>query len=191
MKLYGMIITSLLDHTRANNMAERLYSTDTNKSSINGHHFRYRIASSFVEKGDIVFDCACGIGYGSEYFKESYYYGVDKDSSFVEYKKSPNRQFHVHDLVTWIPHFSFDVWVGFETIEHLSGYTNYIKSAKLARKWVILSVPVIPTMQNNEFHLHDFKRGDLAMLMVDDIWEEYQAIQQESEFSEISFFKRR
>ena len=53
------------------------------------------------------------------------------------------------DLVDWNPTFSFDVAVGFETIEHLPNYRNYVDILKRARRWIIVSAPVVATVGVN------------------------------------------
>jgi hypothetical protein len=83
------------------------------------------------------------------------------------------------------------VAVGLETIEHLCDYSHYVDMLKQARRWIIVSAPVVPTTQTNPFHLHDFVPGQLAELFVDDGWELFQTVSQPSEVSEISVFRRR
>jgi hypothetical protein len=65
-----------------------------------------------------------------------------------------------------------------------------IALAKRARRWVLLSTPVVPTKHINIYHLHDFESGDLARFMEDEQWQHFQTVQQPSEVSEISVFER-
>lgn len=160
-----------------------------------GHEFRYRLARGFTLPGDQVFDAACGVGYGSTLVAphESHvsYLGVDIDTESVTGHVCPIHRFIEADLQIWKPYFPFDVGVSFETIEHLPDYQPLVATLKLARRWIIASVPTVQTTHTNPFHLHDFVPGDLAHLFVDDDWELFQTVSQPSEVAEISVFRRR
>lgn len=150
-----------------------------------GHEFRYRLAAGFCTADDVVVDAACGTGYGSAFLPGSYV-GVDRSLEHVE---RPCRTIEA-DLTSWQPDFPFDVFISFETIEHLADYSNLVTLAKGANRWVVLSAPVVPTRKGNRFHFHDFEPGDLERLMVDDDWRLYQTVAQPSELSEIAVFER-
>jgi len=140
---------------------------------------------------DDVVDAACGSGYGKELMGVHWasYYGFDKEPPTDIWE----HEWQAEDLETWTvpPTIPIDVFVGFETIEHLRDYTAYLKVAKSARKWIIMSVPVVPTKHINPWHLHDFEPGQLQALLEDETWEHYQTVQQPSEFSEIVVMRRR
>lgn len=169
-------------------MTERL--TDDMTEGREGHEFRYRLAAGFIRGGDHVLDAACGTGYGERFMTHEWinYHGVD----IVDCHPGRNHYgaFTQVDLQTWQPDFAYDVFVSFETIEHLADYSNLIHLAKQAREWALLSVPVVLTKHENPYHVHDFGPGDLQCLMVDPQWRHYQTVQQPSEFSEISVFER-
>ena len=150
-----------------------------------GHEFRYHLAKGFVRPGDTVLDAACGTGYGRRIMDPSFYIGVDKE------QPNPSVPGAVADLQTWMPLWAFDIAVGFETIEHLEDFSHYVEVLKQARRWIIVSTPVIPTVGTNPYHLHDFAPGDLAHIFEDGDWETYQVVQQPSEYSEIIVLKRR
>lgn len=153
-----------------------------------GHEFRYRLAAGFCTPGMVVVDAACGTGYGSHLLgKHLRYVGIDRSLVVIETTALTIRA----DLTTWEPDFDIDVFISFETIEHLDDYTALIAAAKTAGHWIIMSVPVVPTAKTNPFHVHDFTPGDLDRLIVDDNWRHYQTVQQPQEFSEISVFERR
>lgn len=179
--------------------ASRIHQ-DTPEAQKSGHYARYHLAAGLCEPGVTVIDAACGIGYGADII-DSYwnlnYVGVDIDVSEAretgEWEEgcASERILIGADLVSWEPDFEFDVAVGFETIEHLSNYDTYIRWMKEARRWVILSCPVVPTVGTNPYHLHDFQSGDLARLFEDDErWSHFQTFGQPSEHSEISMFRR-
>jgi 2-polyprenyl-3-methyl-5-hydroxy-6-metoxy-1,4-benzoquinol methylase len=153
-----------------------------------GHEFSYHLAAGFTKRGDTVLDAACGTGYGSEFFGDQIrYVGVDRADA-LEYPFTG--EYVPADLCSWEPDFGYDVFVSFGTIEHLDDYTNLIALAKRARRWVLLSTPVVPTKHINIYHLHDFESGDLARFMEDEQWQHFQTVQQPSEVSEISVFER-
>lgn len=159
-----------------------------------GHEFRYHVAAGFIQHGDVILDAACGIGYGAEILTARggvMYVGVDKDITEVYLPTCENLNFIQIDLMYYYPSFKYDIFVGFETIEHLADYTHYIEIAKKARRLMFLSVPVIPTKHKNPYHLHDFEPGSLPGLIEDENWYLFQGVGQPSEFSEIYVFKRR
>jgi hypothetical protein len=124
------------------------------------HTYRYEVAAQFTAPDDVVVDAACGIGYGRDYLAGTWI-GADK--------AAPAGALTV-DLCNWSPEFEYDVWVGLETIEHLADYTTYVRAAQRARKFIVISTPIIPTVHFNPYHLHDFTRESLASLFVGDEW---------------------
>lgn len=168
---------------------ERIHA-DT--ESQEGHRFRYHLAAGFCRPGDTVIDAACGAGYGAAILQEHGpvdYVGVDQDIS--ETVEQPDCQFLAADLRGWAAPFGFDVFVGFETIEHLTSYDHYVAHAKQARRWILVSVPVVPTTHLNPFHCHNFAPGQLVSLFIDDEWSWFQSVLQPAELSEIYVFARR
>jgi SAM-dependent methyltransferase len=159
-----------------------------------GHEARYALAAGFLRRGDVVVDAACGIGYGAlllDAHGDVTYYGVDRDTSIVAVKERSRRTFIQADLQAWQPSFDFDVAVGFETIEHLENYGTYLDWVRRARRFVIVSVPIIPTKHENVFHVHDFKRDDVVQLVTaDDTWRLFQFFDQPWEHSCIYVFAR-
>ena len=158
-----------------------------------GHEFRYIIAHGLTIPGDTVLDAACGTGYGATILAPHgsgvHYFGIDIRP--VSAHTCPTHRFVNVDLQEQMTPIPFDVGVSFETIEHLDDYQPLVATLKLARRWIIASVPVVQTTHTNPWHLHDFVPGDLAHLFVDDDWELYQTVGQPSEVSEISVFRRR
>jgi len=118
------------------------------------HEYRYKLAGKYTEDTDTVLDMACGTGYGAKFLKGNYK-GVDKADL------SGNI---VADLNTWKPDFDFDVGVSFETIEHIQNYQNVLDNLKKAKKYIIYSTPIVPTVGANPFHLHDFTYAELRKM---------------------------
>ena len=169
-------------------VAERITADDPPEQT-RGHWARYRMARGFVLPGERVIDAACGEGLLAMVLDFSIgYVGLDK----VRPRQSVgNRTFVEQDLERPMTAPDFDVFVGFETIEHLSDYSHYVKLAKKARKWILLSTPVVPTMHINPHHKHDFKPGDLREIFEDGDWAHFQTFYQPEESSEIVILKRR
>jgi trans-aconitate methyltransferase len=172
---------------------ERITATDPVGPARYGHEFRYHLAAGFIAPTDSVLDAACGTGYGFKILKRhgmgNAYVGVDRiDLAETELADL----FYVKaDLKTWFPAWGSDVFLGFETIEHLSDYSNYIDVAHQVNKWIILSTPVVPTVHVNPSHVHDFIPGQLREMFQNEDWEHYQTVQQPSELSEIVILRRR
>lgn len=120
------------------------------------HEERYRIASWFTQPTDTVLDAACGTGYSRDIL-HGHWIGVDKEDLCGNI---------VADLNTWQPTFHFDVFAGFETIEHLENPANYVEIAKRARI-ICLSTPIIPTKDRNPYHLQDFTRQEIEAMFED------------------------
>jgi hypothetical protein len=159
-----------------------------------GHEARYALAAGFLRPGDVVVDAACGIGYGAlllDAHDDVTYYGVDRETSSIAVEEHSRRTFIKADLGVWQPSFGFDVAVGFETIEHLDSYETYLGWARRARRFVIVSVPIIPTKHKNPFHVHDFERDDIIQLVTaDGAWRLFQYFDQPWEHSCIYVFAR-
>jgi len=159
-----------------------------------GHEARYALAAGFLRPGDVVVDAACGIGYGAlllDAHGDVTYYGVDRDTSVVTVAERSRRTFIQADLQTWQPPFEFDVAVGFETIEHLENYEAYLDWVRRARRFVIVSVPIVPSKRVNPFHLHDFERDDVIQLVTaDERWRLFQYFDQPWEHSCVYVFAR-
>ena len=116
------------------------------------HQYRYEVAARYVRGTDTVLDAACGIGYGRDILPGRWI-GADKEV-FVQGVLQV-------DLNTWEPDFDYDVFVGLETIEHLTTLDAYVAAAKRAKRIIAISTPIIPTTHFNGWHLHDFTKESL------------------------------
>lgn len=149
-----------------------------------GHTYRYKLASGFVTPSDTVLDAASGTGYGAAILAEraKRVYAVEIDTEAIKLALDrhsiPKISYARADL-TKIERFpSVDVAVSFETIEHLDAppqrFANLLKRA--AKRLIILSAPVIPTVGVNPHHVHDFTEDSLRDLIVDHeewfLWEQ-------------------
>lgn len=143
------------------------YERITNDPKFNGpvrdsHEYRYKIAGSYILPTDIVLDAACGTGYGKKFINCANYYGVDR----IQLGNNI-----VGDLNTWRPDFDFDVFISFETIEHIHNYKNVIDFGKQAKRIMCVSTPIVPSVGSNEFHVHDFTFDQISNELIDDNWE--------------------
>lgn len=167
---------------------ERITHTNTVGTARYGHELRYRLAAGFIRPTDTVLDAACGTGYGANILGACTYIGVDS----VDFREVPSSVAFIRaDLQSWQCRFAFDVALSFETIEHLDDYAHFISTLKQARRWILASVPIVPTVGINPYHKQNFGFSDLARLFVNDEWECYQTLYQETELSEIGIFRRR
>lgn len=189
-------------------MYERITATDPSGSARYGHDFRYHLAAGFIKTGYTVLDAACGTGYGPlvmglfgyDYLGVDQVRPVDLPSN-EEWTEAgrygTSVDWRIEDLCVPSNYlFDFaaeqaDVFIGFETIEHLADYSNYISLAKSVNRWIIMSAPVVPTKHMNPWHLHDFVPDQLQAMLEDEDWEHYQTVQQPSEVSEIVVMRRR
>ena len=106
----------------------------------NSHEARYHLASGFIADDDSIIDAGCGVGYGMPILLTparveagATYLGLDKnpvgepelfqkaDFEKGEYENEPE---------------NFDVFVGFEIIEHLDPVGHFINLAKKAKQHV-------------------------------------------------------
>jgi len=102
----------------------------------NFHKDRYYLACSYIEDF-VVLDAACGTGYGSELlsiFGAKAVYGLDIDEKTIDYAKrkygSNKISFEVGNIFN-LPYRDnfFDVYISFETIEHVENEDAYLKEA--------------------------------------------------------------
>lgn len=152
-----------------------------------GHSFRYHLAAGFVEPGETVGDFACGVGYGSDILARlcgSEVAALDADIKAIEIAKDrynhPAIGYAVVDFDEIDALDKVDVAVSFETIEHLRShpqrFASMLKAA--ARRLVIVSAPVVPTVGVNPHHLHDFTEESLLKLFVDEEWQLWEVVRQ-------------
>lgn len=124
------------------------------------HIWRYQQAARWVDPDDVVIDAACGLGRGQSLLGAKEWIGVDYQPPATV----------VADLTEWVPDFGFDVWVSLETIEHLRDLDHYVAQAKKARKYIVVSTPVVPTTHHNEWHVRDHDADEVKALFVDERW---------------------
>ena len=162
------------------------------KNILDQHVERYKFAARYVERKRVL-DAACGVGYGSELLFKSgatSVVGIDLDPDTVIYAdKRYGEQgitFIVDDLdcVTFEAS-SADVVVSFETVEHLDNprrFLRMVSNALTDNGLLIASVPVVPTVDIDEFHKHDFSKRSWRKLVTssgyaieDELFQRYRA----------------
>lgn len=141
------------------------------------HYSRYFLANQFV-KNKIVLDGSCGSGFGSYLLAKSgkakFVYGIDISKEAVEHAekhfKRSNIKFLKENLEnTSLPAESVDVYVSFETIEHIENYKRFLLNVKRVLKKdgiLVLSTPNSKTYpKGNPFHFKEFNAKELASLL--------------------------
>ncbi|QPF83336.1 methyltransferase domain-containing protein [Bradyrhizobium genosp. L] len=154
-------------------------------SRADAHVVRYALAASLVRPGDVVLDCACGLGYGSAVIaamsQASNVIGVDVDASVVAYANANygerNVRFEVGDASNLhnLADASVDFIVSMETIEHVENWTAVAKEFARVLKpdgRLVASVPdrwADDTGNDpNPYHHHVFDWNKLREGLVDD-----------------------
>jgi len=150
-----------------------------------GHYFRYYLARGFLEPEDMVVDAASGVGYGTLLMADACatVVGVDCDEKALEIaraKRSHDRvRYYQVDLDEHSTLPLCDVVVSFETIEHLERPEHFADLIRgCAKRLIILSAPVIPTVGINPHHKTDFTEESLQALVLQDDWTLYEFIRQ-------------
>lgn len=144
------------------------------------HLARYRFAARYAKDRNVL-DIACGAGYSSPIFMESgasSYQGVDISRDAVRYASScygaANVQYETGDIRTFDPSIRYDLITCFETIEHVSFYsealTNLARLLSDEGRLLIsspnrpVSSPKCKTLSDrpgNRFHTQEFTPAEL------------------------------
>ncbi|RPJ73742.1 MAG: class I SAM-dependent methyltransferase [Alphaproteobacteria bacterium] len=147
------------------------------------HAHRYSFAARLAS-GDVA-DCACGIGYGSVFFKENTevtsYIGFDPSEDAIKvahskYSQNASGGFNLSTLEN-IPlrNASVDTFVSLETLEHLVTPVEGLGNIRRVLKDDGIFIGSVPTQQleelatliygPNEYHLHKFDRDKIITLL--------------------------
>jgi ubiquinone/menaquinone biosynthesis C-methylase UbiE len=137
------------------------------------HMARYHLVANYIRDGDTVLDAACGMGYGSNLLAwqsaASRVIGADIDHDAVVYatenfsSRDGRLSFRVADAqrLDFMPDNSVDLFVSFETLEHVPHPETLIAEAKRVLRpsgRIIVSVPNLWVNEKgvdpNPHHLH-------------------------------------
>ncbi len=153
-------------------------SRETGRRS-DAHMARYQLVAPFVRDGDTILDAACGMGYGSWMLacqtNAGRVIGVDLDQGAIQYATDnfvlPDARlsYRTADVqhLDFIPDNSIDVFVSFETLEHVPSPDRLIAEAKRVLRpggRFIASVPNMWVDENgkdpnpNHLHVYDWQR---------------------------------
>ncbi len=159
-------------------------------------HLRYLIANSFVSRGDTVIDVACGCGYGSRILarKAKKVIGYDKDEEAIAFAKKYHCLSNIKYKKADLEKISFpecDVCVSISTIEHLKNFKKFLKKIKDAtRKYIIISLVVVPHKHIDPGHKKDFKPDEMVKLVEDEKWKVFADLRQREEREEKVFARQ-
>jgi len=151
-------------------MSER-YDADPNQTergADNPHCSRYLLARGFTTKDDVVVDGACGRGYGSCLLSQiaKKVISIDKDLTFSGKWARENIDFRQINFEEDVILPECDVWVSFETIEHLENPQDFMDRVTTStKKIIIFSSPNMPTKHEHSFHKTDVLKNDFKTLM--------------------------
>ena len=135
------------------------------KSSPNGNRrFRYEWAKKFIRETDVVLDVGCGSGYGREILEP-----VCTSYLSVDYTPEAEPDI-VADFNEYTPDFEYDVFIGFESIEHIKNTAHYVEMAKRAKTDIFITCPASETISWNPHHVYDFSVPDILRLFEDKDW---------------------
>jgi 2-polyprenyl-3-methyl-5-hydroxy-6-metoxy-1,4-benzoquinol methylase len=159
-------------------------------SAQTGHVYRYELASRYLIPGERVLDAASGIGYGAQVLTDLvdiHYTGLDKIEAAEEFRHLGHFHSDV-DLTDFLPQFSWDVSISFETLEHVEDPESLAALLKQARRLIIISTPTRPTKHMNPYHLHDFTPEEVMAYFSD--WKLIHLEDQPEELSHIFVWGR-
>lgn len=151
--------------------------------SIRADHLgRYRLASTYAHPGFRIIDAACGVGYGAKLLARCEGVSIqalDIDDGALEYAalhySDPGISFRKADLTTEAAlGEAVDLAISFETIEHLSDPTNFLRAVwkSLSPTGVfICSTPnedVMPlSSAGNPYHFRHYRPSEFEDLLRD------------------------
>lgn len=155
-------------------------SRETGRRS-DAHMARYQLVAQFVRDGDTILDAACGMGYGSWMLacqtNADRVIGADLDQDAIQYatenfvlpkSRLSYRTADVQRLDS-IPDNSIDVFVSFETLEHVPYPDRLIAEAKRVLRPGGRFISSVPNMwvddkgedpNPNHLHVYDWQRLD-------------------------------
>lgn len=153
---------------------------DVAASELELHMERYRWATDRVEPGDMVIDAGCGVGYGTHILAAHarHVIGVDRSEEAIATARARYRAANVRFVCADLSDFrafpQCDVIVALEVLEHLVEPRRFALAAVTgARRAVLVSTPIVPTVNRNEFHLHDWERRDVETMFLPWLAAEY------------------
>jgi len=121
---------------------------------------RYKYACQHIS--GLVYDMACGWGFGTNILADHcrYAIGIDADKEAIDFVKGynprANVEYHVQDLEKWMPESHCDWVVTLETIEHLKDPIGFLKRCRdIAEVGVVVSAPIGVKKPKNPFHITD------------------------------------
>lgn len=158
---------------------ERIINSNPNsvlfKTAIN----RYKFAKPYISNSDNVLDIACGLAYGSQIIASSCknIIGLDVDNNTINFNNANNKinnlKYYLIKPEQYLKQFHsyFNVILSFETIEHSSNRSKFLKNIKSycgKKATVILSTPNNYLYKNppkNPYHKYEYKLEELYLIL--------------------------
>jgi ubiquinone/menaquinone biosynthesis C-methylase UbiE len=148
------------------------------------HDSRYRWASEMVVD-KVIIDAACGTGYGASHLARSgakHVYAIDKSHDSIDLAKHDYRDDLIEFLygdVCMLPieSSSIDVYVSFETVEHIDNVSSYLNEVSRVLKgdgMFLCSTPnrdltnagtSLKSKPFNQFHVREYSRAEFVQLL--------------------------
>jgi len=139
------------------------------------HKARYHLGAFLARPGMSVLDFPCGTGYGSEFFKDTHYHGMDYNIDAIEYAKLRHKGiFSVADMRSVTFNEVFDLILCIEGLEHIEQeYQEPIikafRSSLIQGGRLLVSMPEAPGKSGpnpyNPYHLHELTFNDFEKLL--------------------------
>jgi len=148
------------------------------------HIARYQFASEFIQPGDKVLDCACGVGYGSSILagNAGSVTGIDIAEEAIKFAQNtyrrPNIDYQCSDLSELVfTDNTFNLVISLETLEHIDSkicseflikVRNWIKPGGM----LIASSPMLRYKDNkpyitNPYHINEMPKAEMLDLYSD------------------------
>ncbi len=155
---------------------ERIIPKITPEVLFREHESRYQFAATFA-KQKLAVDVACGVGIGSQHLLDAgarCCIGVDIDVHALDYARTEYRDCHFaacDALALCLPDNGADLFVSFETIEHISDAAGFLRECRRVLKpggMLICSTPnhaVYRWYGHNPFHVREFLPDEFLRLV--------------------------
>lgn len=145
------------------------------------HSGRYRWAAGQIEKGALLLDAACGVGYGAWLLADAGHLVVAADRSQEALAYGMEHYHHGcidylrADLPGHVPLLRYDAAVCFETLEHVEDAAGLLRMFAERAPRLLCSVPnetELPfSAERFPFHVRHYRADELEALLLETGWQ--------------------